>query len=135
MPLEQTITGIAIGVAMALLVLELLRRRALNERYAILWLILAAIIIVLSIWDPLLVEIADLMAIRYPPTALFLISLLFVFVILVHVSVVLSRQSRSYLRLAQKIAILEERVRRMEAGGQDPGEEMAADAPHEHDEA
>jgi hypothetical protein len=132
MPLEQTIAGIAIGAAMALLVLELLRRKALKERYALLWLVLAAVIIILSIEGTVLKKIADLMGIRYAPTALFLIGLLFVFTILIHISVVLSRQSRSYYLLIQQIAILEEKVRRIEgteAQDEGPGEETGAGMP------
>ena len=113
MNLKIAIFGIVVGLIMMLFVLELVRRKALRERYAILWLVLAIILIILSAWGSLLKKIADLLNVQYAPSILFSLSLLFVFAIMIHFSVVLSKQGKSYQRIAQRISILDEKLQRL----------------------
>ena len=51
MELRLQIVAIAGAVGLLLFVLELVRRRALMERYALLWLFSSIVILVLAIWD------------------------------------------------------------------------------------
>jgi hypothetical protein len=104
-----------IGAAGLLLVLlELVRRRRLLERYALLWLFSALIVLGLSIWRGLLETVSDAIGVAYPPNALFLIAFCFVLLLLLHFSLAVSRLSDQAKVLAQRLAILEERVRRQE---------------------
>jgi hypothetical protein len=52
--------GVAIGVTFALLVIvfELVRRKRLSERYAILWLLAALVLFVLAVWKGLLTSLS-----------------------------------------------------------------------------
>lgn len=95
-------------------VLELVRRRAFLERYALLWLFSALILLALSIWKGALQELADLVGIAYPPNALFLIAFGFVLILLLHFSVAVSRLSDQTKVLTQRLALLEQRVRQAE---------------------
>jgi hypothetical protein len=104
------VIGIAAGLTMIIVNLELLRRRALKERYALLWLVLAVFLIVLSVWSDLLQKIADLLNVYYAPSIIFGLSFLFVFAIMIHFSVVLSRQSKGYNKMIQQLSILEEKI-------------------------
>jgi hypothetical protein len=110
MNLKIAIFGIISGLVIMFVILELVRRRALKERYAILWLVLAIILVVLSLWSSLLEKIADLLNIYYAPSILFSLSLLFIFAIMIHFSVVLSKHSKGYQKMAQRISILEEKL-------------------------
>jgi len=88
--------------------LELLRRRRLAEPYAILWLISSVVLLVLSVWNDLLAEVADGVGIRTPANALFAVAFGFVLVLLLSFSVVISRLSRENKILAQELARLNE---------------------------
>lgn len=103
----DTRTQIVAIVGSALLfffVLELVRRRRLAEPYAILWLIASAVLLVLSVWDDLLNELAELVGIQTPANALFVVGFGFILVLLLSFSSVLSRLSRENKLLAQEIA-------------------------------
>lgn len=106
MPDRTTIVGAAGSVGALLLVLELVRRRHLREEYALLWLATGVVLLLLSLSRPLLDTLAALTGIFYPPSALFLVALLFVLTILLHFSVVLTRLSQQNRELAQQLALL-----------------------------
>ena len=90
-----------------LVILELIRSRRLQERYAILWLFTGAVILVLSVWRSALGELSDAIGIAYPPTALFVLASLFILIVLLHYSTVISRLSDQNRILAQRLALLE----------------------------
>ena len=96
-------------------VIELVRRRRLLERYALLWLLSSIVLLGLSIWRGALDRIAEQVGVAYPPNALFIVAFGFVLWMLLHFSVAVSRLSDQSKILAQRIALLEERVRRGEA--------------------
>ena len=96
-------------------VLELVRRRAFLERYALLWLFSALVLLALSAWQGVLEDIAALVGIAYPPNALFLIAFGFVLILLLHFSLAVSRLSDQNKVLSQRLALLEHRQRRAEA--------------------
>jgi hypothetical protein len=93
-------------------VLELVRRRRFLERYALLWLLSASVLLALSIWQGLLADLAELVGIAYPPNALFLVAFGFVLLLLLHFSLAVSKLSDQSKVLAQRLALLEERVDR-----------------------
>ena len=114
--MDQRIQIVAViaAFALAILILELVRRRRLNERYALPWLFSALIILVLAIWEGLLAQVASLLVIAYPPNALFLIAVGFILLLLLSMSTALSRLQGQTRILAQRLAILEARFRGME---------------------
>ena len=103
--------AVFLSVVLLLAVLELVRRRRLLERYALLWLFSAAVLIGLSVWRGLLEQVAAVVGIAYPPSALFLIAFGFILVLLLHFSIAVSRLSDQTKVLAQRLALLEERQR------------------------
>jgi hypothetical protein len=111
MDVRIQIVAIAAAAGLVLVLLELVRQRRLLERYALLWLFSAAILLLLAIWRGLLADIADLLGVAYPPNALFLIAFGFVLVLLLHFSLAVSRLSDQTKVLAQRLALLDERVR------------------------
>jgi hypothetical protein len=114
--METRLQIVAITAAAALLVvlLELVRQRRLLERYALLWLFSAVVLLGLSVWTGLLEAVASVLGVAYPPNALFLIAFGFVMVLLLHFSLAVSRLSDQTKVLAQRLALLEERLRRHE---------------------
>jgi hypothetical protein len=125
-------TSIAAAIASALLiliVLELIRGRRLKERYALLWLATGVVLLVFATWRQGLNTVAGWLGVEtYPPAILFAIATLFIFVVLLHYSTVLSQLDDQNTVLAQRLALLEEEVRVVGAsrvGDADPD----ADAP------
>src|SRR4051794_28399184 len=92
-------------------ILELVRRRRLLERYALLWLFSAAALLALAAWKGLLEKVASAIGIFYPPSALFVIAFAFILVLLLHFSVAVSRLAEQSKVLAQHLALLEARSR------------------------
>jgi hypothetical protein len=112
MDVRIQIVAIGAAVCLILMLLELVRRRSLLERYALLWLASAFILLALAIWRGLLEEVAELVGVAYPPNALFLIAFGFVLVLLLHFSIAVSRLSDQTKVLAQRLALLEADHRR-----------------------
>jgi hypothetical protein len=116
------------GVLLVVL-LELVRRRRLLERYALLWLFSAAVLLALSLWSGMLGWLAtDVLGIKYAPNALFAVAFGFVLVLLLNFSLAVSRLSDQSKVLAQRLALLDERLRRQEQSAA----EQAPEADSEH---
>ena len=115
------IVAIVVTVLLFGLVLELVRRRRLVERYALLWMSAAFALLVLAVWRDLLNIGSDFLGIAVPANALFLVAFGVIFVLLLHFSVASSRLGDESKILAQEVARLDEEVRRLRAqlnGGQ-----------------
>jgi hypothetical protein len=98
-------------VLLLLVVFELIRSRRLRERYAILWLATGLVLVALSAWRGGLNTIARWFGVStYPPAVLFAVGLLFVILVLLHYSTVISKLSDQNTILAQRLALLESRI-------------------------
>jgi len=111
----QRIIAIVISGGMLLLILELVRRKRLLERYALLWLFSTLLLLVLSIWSGLLNSLASALGVSYPPSALFAVAFGVVLVLLVHFSLAVSRLSDQNKVLAQRLGILQRQVQEQHA--------------------
>jgi hypothetical protein len=109
-PLRISIAAAIAAVILLLVILELIRSRRLQERYALLWLLTGIVIFVLAVWRGLLGSLSDLVGIAYPPSALFVLAAFFVLVVLLHYSTVISKLSDQNRILAQRLALLERQV-------------------------
>ena len=111
MELRLQLVAVAATVGLLLIVLELVRRRKLLERYALLWLLSAVVLLGVAVWRGLLEQIAAALGIFYAPSALFVIAFGFILVLLLHFSIAISRLADQSKVLAQRLALLEERER------------------------
>jgi hypothetical protein len=110
-PLVVTIAGVVASLVLVGVILELIRSRRLRERYALLWLLTGLVLLALSGWRGGLNTIAGWAGIEtYPPAILFAAGLLFVVLVLLHYSTVISRLSDQNTMLAQRLALLEARL-------------------------
>ena len=114
--LNQRLQIVAIIATLALFVLvfELVRQRRLQERYALLWMFSATVLFGLALWKDALPRIAEAVGIVSPPSALFAVALGFVFVLMLHFSLVISRLSDQNKVLAQRIGALDQRIAELE---------------------
>jgi len=110
------IVAIAGSIVLLITIVELIRRGMLKERYALLWLFSVVVIFVLAIWRTLLDRVALWFGIAYPPSLLFLVAFLFLLLITLHFSVVISNLSERNKTLAQTIALLKAELDEIAAG-------------------
>lgn len=82
------------------------RHQRMKERYAALWLIIGAIIIVLGAFPTLLNGVADFVGVALPVNLLFLLSILLLMGVSIHLTLELSRLSEKTRILAEEVAIL-----------------------------
>jgi hypothetical protein len=122
-PFRVSVVAALAALILLVVILELIRSRRLQERYAVLWLITAVTMLVLAIWRDGLAQIADLAGIAYPPSALFVIVSLFILAVLLHYSTVISRLSDQNKILAQRLALLERDLEEAANVTKEPGPE------------
>jgi hypothetical protein len=96
-----------------LLVVELIRRGRLKERYSLLWLFAGGVLLVLSSSRNILEYISNRVGIYYPPSFLFLLAFLFLLLITLHFSVTISGLSEKNKRLAQELALLRQEMQEL----------------------
>jgi hypothetical protein len=129
------IVSIIGALGLLVVVLEMVRRRRLLERYALLWLFSALVILALAIWRNALEQVAKAVGIYSPPNALFFIALGFVLLLLLHFSSAVSRLSDQSKVLAQRLAIIEQQLRRLkDQHEQQPAPADAIEEPYESEQ-
>jgi hypothetical protein len=104
------LSAIAGSVSLLILVVELIRRGRLKERYSLLWLLAGSVVMLFSLSRGLLEYVSRLFGIFYPPSFLFLIAFFFLLLITLHFSVVISGLSEKNKRLAQEVSMLQQAV-------------------------
>jgi hypothetical protein len=111
-PWAVSITAAVASFVLLIVVFELIRSRRLRERYALLWLLTGVVLLALSLWRDGLNTIAGWFGVTtYPPAILGAVGALFILVVLLHYSTVISRLSDQNTILAQRLALLEQQLR------------------------
>jgi len=114
-PLRVSIIASIAAVVMLGVIFELIRRRHLRERYALIWVITGVVLLTLALWREGLNTLAGWVGVKtYPPSIIFAALLFFMLILVLHFSIVLSRLSDQNVTLAQKLALLETRLRERE---------------------
>ena len=117
-PWAVSIAAAVASFVLLLVVFELIRSRRLRERYALLWLLTGVVLLALSLWRSGLNTIASWFGVTtYPPAILGAVGALFILVVLLHYSTVISRLSDQNTILAQRLALLEQQLRESRATG------------------
>jgi hypothetical protein len=115
MSLKTQLVGI-VGVVLALvLIVELVRRRKLRTAYSLLWLFTGVVVLLLVLWSDLVEGLAQLLGVQSPGSMLFAAGILFALLILLEHSLALSILWYHKKCLAQETALLEWRIRQLEA--------------------
>lgn len=114
MQFRARLFAFALGVAVLLLVINLVRTRKLKEEFALLWLLTAVVLVV----TPLVIDYLDLMAhalgIDYPPALIFVLAIVSLLFILLQFSMRISHFSEQIKVLVQESALLRARIEELE---------------------
>ena len=106
----QIIVG-TLSIILLLITFELIRKKRLREEYAILWLFTGTVVLVFSLWPEFFLSqfFVKITGIFYL-SAVVLIAFLFLLLIVLHFSVVISKLTGQNKELAQRYALLEMEV-------------------------
>lgn len=113
---KTQIIAAAGAVLLALVVLELVRRRRLSEDYSLLWIVSTVLIAVFGFSTPLLRGLTDLLGIMYESSLVFAAGLAFGTVMLLFLSVRLSRLARHLDAATRELALLRLEVEALRGG-------------------
>jgi hypothetical protein len=102
--------AIVVSIVFILIVLDMVRRRRLRERYSLIWLFAVVAMTILVVWERLLLSITSLIGATDPSSTLFLFGILFAVVILLHLSNKVSDFSTQLRILAKEVAMLNARL-------------------------
>ena len=111
---RSEIVSLVAAIGLVALVLELVRRRRLQERYSLGWLASALVLLVFAAIPPLTAFTARLLGIKTPINLVFLLAFIATVGVLLHFSTVISRLVDRSIHLAQHVALLEDRCERLE---------------------
>jgi len=91
-------------------VFYLLRRGVLQEKYAVLWLFLSGIALILAIFPGVLEPLSSVLGVATPVNLLFFATVSLLILISIQLSFELSRHEMRIRRLAEEVALLHERL-------------------------
>lgn len=103
------LTSLAIGMAIALIILWLVRRDHLHGPYALWWIGASVAIVIIGAWPGLIDGVAGYLGIGYPPILAVIVGFGLLLVKILTMDLERSRQERRIRRLAQRLALLEAR--------------------------
>ena len=92
------------------LVIELIRRKKLKEKYALGWLFSACILLVFSLWRNLIDIIAKMAGIFYAPAVLLPVVILLGTMLFLYFSVVITKLTEDNKRLFQELGLLRQKI-------------------------
>ncbi len=104
--MSASVFFLILAILVCTFVVVQVRHQRMKERYAALWLIIGAIIIVLGAFPTLLNGVADFVGVALPVNLLFLLSILLLMGVSIHLTLELSRLSEKTRILAEEVAIL-----------------------------
>lgn len=99
-----------LALAIVALVVEMLRRKKLREKYAVLWLVVGVATLVLAAFPRLLNIVAELVGVQLPSNLLFTMSILMLLGVCLHLSWEISVVEDETRTLAEEVAILRAQV-------------------------
>jgi hypothetical protein len=102
---QTRIIAAVLALAFMALVLELIRRDRLQERFSVVWFVAGLGMLAGAAFPGLLSFVADAMGVRDTNVALFSVVLLFLLGLALNFSVTMSRQAAQITRLAQERAL------------------------------
>lgn len=108
------ILTLVVGIAILLAAVEMLRRRILREKYAVLWLLVAVGQLVLAAFPRLLDIAADRLGIADPPNLLAFAGIVFLLGVAAHLSWEASQLEDETRTLAEEIAMLRHEVEELQ---------------------
>ena len=95
-------------------ILNMLKKKKLNLKYTLTWLFAAFALLVVDCFPQVIEGIMNLVGVASPVSMVFVLEALFVLVILLSLTAIVSHLTERVYRLTQTIAIMEKKIRELE---------------------
>lgn len=105
-------------------IISLLKKRKLNLRYTLTWLFAAIALLIVDLFPQIISKTMKWIGIATPVNMVFVLEAVFVLIILLSLTVIVSHLTEKVCRLTQTIAILEKRLREFEDNSIEKNEEI-----------
>lgn len=110
------VLSMVLSLALVLIVLHLIRKRYLREQDSLLWLLCCVIVFVFSLSTELLERTAMLLGVQYAPSLLFLVGIMLCLLLILHITVIVSRLAERVIRLTQELGLVRHELEKRERG-------------------
>jgi hypothetical protein len=104
--MNLTVVTVLSAVAIIGFILELLRRRQLQEKYAILWLVVGIVLVPMAIFPRLLDAVASAIGIKSGANFVLFGAMVFLLMVCIHLSWEVSRLEEETRTLAEEVALI-----------------------------
>lgn len=127
MDLKVRVVVFLLSLAWLLFILRMVKRRKIWERYAIFWVYIGFAVLLVPLFVDVFDAILGKLGVVHPPSFFFLVAILGILLLLLQVTIEITTLVRRSRDTVQELAILEERVKRLEHElGKSPGEEAVS---------
>lgn len=97
---------ILISIGITIYILNLVRKQKLELKYSLVWITIGFILVLISLFPQVASLISNFLGIGLSVNTVFLISILLLYIMVISLTVVISKVSMALKRLTQEIAIL-----------------------------
>ena len=97
-----------------LVIVNYLRKGTLTFQYSLIWFVLAFALVVCILFPHILISLSHLVGVEVASNFVFLVEGIFVLVLLISLTLIVSKQRKQIVRLTQRMAIIEKRLRALE---------------------
>lgn len=96
------------------LIVNYLRKGTLTFQYSLIWFVLAFALLVCIVFPDILIHLSHVIGVEVASNFVFLVEGIFVLVLLISLTLIVSKQRKQIVRLTQRLAIVEKRLRALE---------------------
>jgi hypothetical protein len=107
--LTQRVVALVVALVIVAMTVELIRRRKLRERYALLWIGASLVLMAFAVFPSLLWRLSRALGVFYL-TTLTILCFAFLSIVMMHIAVAVSRSADDTRRIAQRMAMLERKL-------------------------
>ncbi|MEG1433585.1 DUF2304 domain-containing protein [Eubacterium sp.] len=97
-----------------MIIINMLRKKNLNLRYTLIWLLSAFVMLVVTVFPKIIDSLAIIIGIINPVNVVFFLEAMFVLLILLSLTTIVSHLNERNRKLIQSVSLLEKRVRELE---------------------
>jgi hypothetical protein len=105
-----SVVGVLASLAVLVLTVELLRRRALREKYAVLWLVVALLGVLFTVFPSLLLSVSTRLGFQVPANFVFALAAIVLLVVGMQLSLEVGRLEDRSQRLAEEVGLLRQEL-------------------------
>jgi len=113
--MNARVLSICLSFAIFVFILNLVRQEKMTFKYASIWIVMALIAIILSVFDQFLFRISSLLGFELPSNFIFFSCFLGVVFLSLLLTIFLCQQNERNDKIAQKLALLENEVQELKS--------------------